>query len=164
MYSIHRRRERYLIIYTWKILENMVPNVGMQCRAHPRLGRLCGVPYANHRARAAIRNLKNSFISVTGAKLFNTLPKNVRDLSNVNVDTFKRQLDKFLQDLPDEPPIPGYHRRALSNSVVDQVALMRADGRHWWYWRPSGAIKALRLPSGPQYMQIELYFECITYV
>ena len=28
MYSLQRRRERYIIIYTWSIIENLVPNVG----------------------------------------------------------------------------------------------------------------------------------------
>jgi len=30
MYSQERRMERYGIIYTWKILEGVAPNVGIQ--------------------------------------------------------------------------------------------------------------------------------------
>ena len=131
LYSLERRRERYLVIYTWKMLENLVPNVGVTMRSHIRLGRLCHVPYANNRARAMVRNLKNSFITVRGPQLFNSLPKSVRELSRVSVDTFKNNLDTFLRSLPDEPPIPGYHRRAVSNSVMDQAALLRMDGFHW---------------------------------
>ena len=28
MYSLERRRERYLIIYTWRIIEGQLPNIG----------------------------------------------------------------------------------------------------------------------------------------
>ena len=31
MYSQQRRMERYRIIYTWKILEGLVPNCGLKC-------------------------------------------------------------------------------------------------------------------------------------
>jgi len=131
LYSLERRRERYMIIYTWKMIEDLVPNVGVAVRNHARLGRMCRVAYADNRARAVVRNVKNSFITVRGPQLYNSLPKSVRELSDVTVDVFKKHLDAFLTSLPDEPPVPGYHRRALSNSVVDQMALMRADGRHW---------------------------------
>ena len=41
LYSLQRRRERYTIIYVWKTLERIVPNVGIQVNEHPRRGRLC---------------------------------------------------------------------------------------------------------------------------
>ena len=48
LYSLERRRERYRIIYVWKILEGMVPNLSGQSelRAKPslRFGRMCSVP------------------------------------------------------------------------------------------------------------------------
>ena len=48
MYSLQRRRERYRIIYTWKILENLVPNINgcFKYKDHPRLGRMCVSKYA----------------------------------------------------------------------------------------------------------------------
>ena len=30
LYSLQRRRERYIIIYIWKITQHMVPNIGTQ--------------------------------------------------------------------------------------------------------------------------------------
>ena len=43
IYSLQRRRERYCIIYHWKILENRVPNINdaFKSKDHPRLGRMC---------------------------------------------------------------------------------------------------------------------------
>ena len=47
--SLERRRERYLIIYVWKILEGLVPNISnstdrnIQGKDCPRRGRMCTV-------------------------------------------------------------------------------------------------------------------------
>ena len=47
LYSLQRRRERYRIIYIWKILENLVPNIGadkVQSRCSIRHGTTCILP------------------------------------------------------------------------------------------------------------------------
>ena len=128
LYSLERRRERYIVIYIWKMIESLVPNVGVQTKYNARRGRLCVVAYANNRARATVQNIKNCFLTVRGAKLFNALPRTVRDLSKVTLNIFKNRLDVFLGTLPDQPATPHYHRRAPTNSIVDQAALLRADG------------------------------------
>ncbi|XP_076058789.1 uncharacterized protein LOC143035751 [Oratosquilla oratoria] len=43
LFSLQRRRERYIIIYVWKVLEKKVPNTGIQVSVHQRRGRLCYV-------------------------------------------------------------------------------------------------------------------------
>ena len=47
IYSLQRRRERYIIIYVWKILENFVPNLvkPLQFYVSDRRGRLCSVSH-----------------------------------------------------------------------------------------------------------------------
>ena len=53
LFSLERRRERYIIIYTWKIINKHVPNVsstGITTRNHPRLGIMCVPPKVNNRA------------------------------------------------------------------------------------------------------------------
>ena len=50
IYSLQRRRERYIIIiimYVWKILENLVPNLvkPLQFYVSDRRGRLCSVSH-----------------------------------------------------------------------------------------------------------------------
>ena len=54
-------------------------------------------------------------------KLFNALPRNIRDLKGCSVEKFKSELDKFLLKLPDAPLIPGYTATSLvgGNSVVE---------------------------------------------
>ncbi|KAK4295905.1 hypothetical protein Pmani_031561 [Petrolisthes manimaculis] len=69
-------------------------------------------------------------ISYQGPKLFNALPRYVRDAECSSADQFKRVLDRFLKSVPDQPKMPHYNMRALSNSIPDQLALMRADGNY----------------------------------
>ena len=44
MLSQQRRSERYRIIYTWKVLEGMVPNCGIQVHFSECRGRECVIP------------------------------------------------------------------------------------------------------------------------
>ena len=115
LYSLQRRRERYRILYTWKIAENLVPNINnkFQFKELPRLGRMC--------IRTHSSKLHDSTLVVQGAKLFNSMPKSIRDMKNVTVEKFKNSLDRHLSSIPDEPQIHGYTgcRRADSNSILD---------------------------------------------
>ena len=126
MYSLERRRERYMIIYTWKILEGLVPNFvsnssKITCQWSMRRGRLCKIPPLNHSGR--IKTIRDNFLSVKGPRLFNTLPQTIRNIKGTSLSVFKRNLDDFLKRIPDEPSLPGYaqYREARSNSMVDQV-------------------------------------------
>ena len=42
-----------------------------------------------------------------GPKLFNILPKSIRNYECTEIDRFKRLLDNYLEDVIDEPPIAG---------------------------------------------------------
>ena len=126
LYSTQRRRERYRIIYVWKIIEQIVPNVNgsVQCYQHIRHGRKCKVNMVRGQS-SLIRNLKEASFTIHGPQLFNVLPKWIRNITGVSVDKFKDKLDEFLQTIPDEPQIIGYTaiRRADSNSIIDMVKL-----------------------------------------
>ena len=125
LYSLQRRRERYLIIYLWKILEGIVPNpkpeqLYIKYGVTSRLGRVCNIPVIRNDSYSKLQI--NSF-SFNAAVIFNCLPKDIRNMSGCNSDTFKHALDTFLKSIPDEPQIPGYTicRRAASNSVKDMI-------------------------------------------
>ena len=120
LYSLQRRRERYTIIYVWKILEQRVPNVSIQETNHPRRGRLCYVrttPGATHR----IKTLVHHSFTYNGTRLFNCIPASLRNMTGLAPDTFKTHLDKWLADIPDQPPTPGY-TTTNSNSLNDWIA------------------------------------------
>ena len=128
MYSLERRRERYTALYTWKILEGLAPNLsegpnGISPKWSDRRGRQCNVPHVRTRAPRRIQSIRRASFGIKGPRLFNCLPKHIRNLKGVTVNKFKSQLDKFLSTIPDEPLIPGYtmYRRVNSNSILDWV-------------------------------------------
>ena len=128
IYSLERRRECYRIIYIWKILENILPNINKKIKAVPneRRGRLCAIPTV--RGNGKITNIYRSSLPVHGVQLFNSLPKQIRDMTNVSVEKFKKSLDAYLVQIPDMPLLIGYtaHRQAESNSILSMNKLARS--------------------------------------
>ena len=124
LYSLERRRERYRIIYVWKMLENMVPNLTtdnkITSNTSLRFGRKCVVPSVSRTASSRVQSIREGSLSVNGVQLFNVLPRQIRDMTNVELPDFKKKLDEFLATIPDEPLCPGYTgiRRAESNSLL----------------------------------------------
>ena len=91
-YSLERRREWYIAIYVWKILEGLVQNISTDEGA----------------------------ITVTW-RIFNSFPQYMRDTTKSDTNLFNAQLDKYLEQASDQPLIPGYttYRQCESNSLID---------------------------------------------
>ena len=70
---------------------------------------------------AAVRKARVTSLQVKGARLFNLIPRDLRDMTSVTVDTFKAGLDGWLSTLPDKPTSPVRQRAAITNSRIDQV-------------------------------------------
>ena len=105
MNSQERRMERYRIIYVWKILEGFAPNCGVELtQENPRLGRKCKVPKLSQNGRQAIQTLRENSFQINGIRLFNRLPKRLRNMKRYQED-FKLELDMFLSKIPDQPRI-----------------------------------------------------------
>ncbi|KAK3869824.1 hypothetical protein Pcinc_024896 [Petrolisthes cinctipes] len=102
--------------------------ISIKEKTNKRCGKLCELGNYNKRALTIVVTQRMTSISYRGPTLFNALPRYVRDKECSSVDQFKRVLDRFLTNVPDQPKIPHYSIRALSNSIPDQLALMRADG------------------------------------
>lgn len=129
LYSLERRRERYTIIYIYKILHgSVINNINLNTTVHQRLGRLCYIERVHPSSTTRVRTLKENAFAIRGPKLFNALPKHLRDPNYTSLEQFKTQLDKFLRTLPDQPNLPHYHLRAAGNSITDHLAQQRADG------------------------------------
>ena len=112
MNSEQRRIERYKIIYTWKILEGLVPNCGVtECKSenegiNDRRGRMCDV--TKHKSKVlSIQAMRESSFQMSGPKLFNKLPKYLRDMTKCGPVEFKEALDLFLSFVPDNPLCTG---------------------------------------------------------
>ena len=87
LYSIQRRPERYIIIYIWKITQHMVSNTDgtmrneIKTRKHTRHGTQCVIQYPTQRNPA--QSLQENTITVFGPRLYNSLPKYLRDIESV---------------------------------------------------------------------------------
>jgi len=130
LYSVQRRYERYSIIYTFKILEDMAPNLTsnkIESQYSDRRGRVCKIPtVSNSKCPSTVRNAREASLAFRGPSLFNALPKSIRNVTGVSVNSFKRKLDHFLAQLPDQPTVDGYYglRSFSSNSLVDIIPQM----------------------------------------
>ena len=60
--------ERYRIIYVWKIIEGIAPNVGIENHMSTRHGRLCKIPQINLRVTGtiSIRTIREGIASRLG--------------------------------------------------------------------------------------------------
>ena len=111
MFSLERRRERYRIIYVWKILEKLVPNIEtngeIKEQMNERTGRSCHVKTNVINSCYKARRLRDHSFSWNACLAFNSLPKSIRNISSCSVETFKTKLDKYLLTILDEPQITG---------------------------------------------------------
>ena len=77
--------------------------------------------------RNPAQHLQENAITVFGPRLYNSLPKYLRDIESVKTENFKFELDIFLELIPDEPKMPNYVTAAGSNSILDQLSHLRAQ-------------------------------------
>ena len=122
LYSLQRRRERFIILHTFKIYKELAPNdLNIQFKVHPRLGLQCKrLPLKSKVVK--IQSLRFNFFSHLAPRLFNIIPGEIKKVKTV--DSFKHKLDKLLTHIPDTPPTPGY-KRANSNSLLEWVSSIR---------------------------------------
>ena len=110
----------------------MVPNIDgtmghtIKTKQHPRHGTQCVIQYPTNRNQA--QSLQENAITVFGPRLYNSLPKYLRDIESVKPEKFKFELDKFLELIPDQPKMPNNVTASGSNSILDQLTHLRAQG------------------------------------
>ena len=130
--ALERRRERYIIIYIWKITQHMVPNIDgtmgrkIKTRKHPRHGTQCVILYPTNRNPA--QSLQENSITVFGPRLYNSLPKYLRDIESVKTEKFKFEPDKFLELIPVEQKMPNCVTASGSNWILNQLTHLMAQG------------------------------------
>jgi len=127
IYSMERRRDRYIILYTVKALNGIVPNPGFLPRANERTGPHLIIPLMRSGGGIATEKMIDRSLLVQGPRLFNILPKELRTASEVmSMKSFKRELDFFLSTVQDQPTTNGLVRLASSNSLIDQIMYKNA--------------------------------------
>jgi hypothetical protein len=121
MYSQERRRERYQIIFIWKLSQGLVKGYNLPFQQNKRSCLLATVPPMAANSPAAVRKAREASLPVNGARLFNLIPRDLQDMTGVTVDTFKAGLVGWMSTLPEQPTRPVRQRAAITNSLIHQV-------------------------------------------
>ena len=116
LYSLQRRRERYKVLYLWKLYHGLLPNhLNLVFKPSARRGPYVERPLGKAKLKSVNSKIFNS-CSSTAVSLFNAVPKVVKE--QLTLEGAKRELDKFLSKIPDEPPLKGYGAQN-TNSILD---------------------------------------------
>ena len=135
LYSLQRRRERYQIIYTWKVIHNLYPNPGLHLNTttedhsvHPNHG--ININITNSEEIIAEHGpappdwLANKSILQSCCDLYNCIPRALRNTlqeeEEPSAAKFKTLLDEWLIKIPDRPNSPRRPKTTLSNSIIHQ--------------------------------------------
>ena len=122
--SQERRRDRYMLIFIWKISQGLVKGYSVDFTSVlGRRGRTALPHDVIQSSSASVKKARESSLGVKGAKMFNLLPSSIRNTNSANVDVFKNALDEFLSKVPDQPTVAGQGRAAESNCLLHQVPL-----------------------------------------
>ena len=76
----------------------------------------------NRLSSKMLNKIHNSPLRAT-EHTFNSIPRKLRNMTGVTLDTFKRHLDRWMLRVPDQPKCNGYVKfvKARSNALCDQV-------------------------------------------
>ena len=115
IYSLQRRRERYKILYIWKMTNGLVPNpFGIEFRHSGKRGLVASRRLAKPSAPKYVKTLVHDSFSSTAVALFNIVPETVKE--QPTLEMAKAKLDSILTKLPDKPPTKNYI--TLDNSLL----------------------------------------------
>ena len=123
LYSLERRRDRYRVIYLWKTIEGLVPPLGLNPTWNPRRGRTVKPVDVARNAATWVRNAKAHSFRYESVRMWNLLPIGIRNTTHVSVDAFKRRLDKYLTNIPDQPRLPSLTSQCIttSNCLLEMI-------------------------------------------
>ena len=129
IFSLERRRERYMILYIYKIIIGLCPNPGFERIPYNNRTFYTVTPKQNRKAEKWVQKLRSTSFFNVAPTLFNSLPLHLRDIkipdtpTKDHVDEYKTELDKYLWHIPDQPgTVKNQQRLADSNSLIHQKA------------------------------------------
>ena len=117
-YSLERRRERYDLLYAYKIMKGDVPNICLQFKWSSRRGRMLVPPPVSRNSTCAAKTIRHNSYRSRVSRLFNSLPQALRNTdTQCSMERIKHLLDNHLGTVPDEPQQLGYPSALPSNSL-----------------------------------------------
>ena len=128
LYSLERRRDRYRVIYVWRIINGWSPNLDddrhkISTSFSARRGLECRIP-AMSQTSQSLKTITDESFAVAGPRQFNCIDKDIRS-HNGTIDSFKAKLDKFLWTIPDQPVIVGQQQALNCNRLDVRVSELR---------------------------------------
>ena len=102
----------------------MVPNINIVTKNELRYGLKVEIPKLSGSV-GSIRSIRERTINVAGAKMFNSMPKLIREYTG-DLKGFKVLLDLYLAEIPDCPIINGYTSHNLDENSKPSNSLI-----HW---------------------------------
>ena len=113
-----------MIIFLWKISQGQVSGYDVEFTSPlGRRGRTALPNAVVMSSPAQVKKARENSLGVKGARIFNLLPVELRNIDSKNADTFKKNLDTFLADVPDQPTVAGLGRSAETNSLLHQLPM-----------------------------------------
>ena len=139
--SLQRRRERYILIHMFKILQNISPNdLNIKFVFSDRRGIQAVIPPLHRRASSRAQRTYDDSFGMLGPRLWNILPKSTT--LQPTLGSFKSSLQKMLDATPDQPPTRGYtptnHNSLLEWRLQTSGGLQTAD--RWPTWSRREAL------------------------
>ena len=115
--SLQRRREVIIITHIWKIKNGIYPNsFDLTFKIYKRTNAHKAVLKKMPRVGAKLlTTFEESFI-IKSCKLWNILPPHLTQITSLY--SFKSQLQSFVLNITDEPPVVGYPHKN-NNSLTD---------------------------------------------
>ena len=134
--SIGRRIQRYKCIYTWKIVNGLVNNCNLSWSYNEYTGTIINTISVGK----YYKSLRSQSFQWIGPRLFNSLPRHIRDCK-LPLSDFKSLLNEFLRQVPDCPvtrtltPVPmDPHDCSPSNCITHWILYLklsdRSGGKH----------------------------------
>ena len=133
LYSLQRRRERYMIMYTWKVVHEIYPNPGLHLNhttedhsVHPNHGVAINITNSNEilvqHGPSHPGWLEGKSVLHACCELYNSMPRALKMTLQPEVEpcfiNFKKQVDEWLVKIPDRPTSARRPRIAKSNSIL----------------------------------------------
>ena len=119
-------------MYSWKILKGLVPNCNLEWSQNDTSGLLFKEPYF----KKFDKNIRENSFHFDGTRLYNSLPRVIRDNISASKDEWKKILDDHLSNIPDNPAIDGcipepcdYLSTKPSNSIISWTRFLKLNDR-----------------------------------
>ena len=119
------------------MLEKLAPNksstdeqiLNLQTDINHRRGRTC-LSHNLARTPSYLLHAREQSIKCFGVHLFNKLPKSIRNITNVSVDAFKNQLDKYIKTIEDPASLSQTQQHWLDASTPAAVYMDTPPSPH----------------------------------